>query len=49
MKDLGNADNSKVSIGFRKVLKMFKVDGETLTGTLDNPSVGPAGIKDWKI
>lgn len=27
----------------------FKVDGEKLTGTLENPDVGPADMKDGKI
>jgi len=27
----------------------FKVDGNTLTGTVDNPQAGPADIKEGKI
>ena len=27
----------------------FKVDGEKLTGTLENPAVGPADMKDGKV
>ena len=27
----------------------FKVDGTTLTGTVDNPQAGPAEIKDGKV
>jgi hypothetical protein len=41
--------DGKVLIDFKKVLKMFRAIGETLTGTLDNPSVEQADIKDWKI
>jgi hypothetical protein len=32
-----------------ELILTFKVDGQRLTGTLDNPEVGPADIKDGKV
>ena len=38
----GNQGNVDITLN-------FKVDGTTLTGTVDNPQAGPADIKDGKV
>jgi hypothetical protein len=35
--------------GDTQITLTFKADGNTLTGTVDNPQAGPADIKDGKI